>query len=142
MSTVLRAYGTNFDVDAYLQGCTLPVCAVKRRGEPVYPLSQPSGRRNEKSGINVDASTADFDDFSGQLEETIVFLQTNSEQLKRLSKWPGIESLTLDFGIKRRDAAAQCDYFPPELLRLAGALEIGIELSQYSIEDDENSESS
>lgn len=37
MSAVSRAYGDDFDVDAFLAGCTLPVCAVKRWGEPVFP---------------------------------------------------------------------------------------------------------
>src|SRR5262245_24323001 len=53
MPTVLRAYGTDFDVDAFLVGCELPVCAVKRRGEPREPLSQPQGRKHERSGIHV-----------------------------------------------------------------------------------------
>ena len=34
----------DFNVDAYIVDCTLPVCTVKRRGEPVFPTSQPDGR--------------------------------------------------------------------------------------------------
>ena len=40
MSAVIRAGGSNFDVDVFLPGCTLPVCNVFRRGEPVYPWSK------------------------------------------------------------------------------------------------------
>lgn len=137
MSTVLKAYGDDFDVDTYLNGCTLPVCAVKRKGEPVFPSSQPAGRRHIASGIHITVSDADFDDLAGQVAESIAFLQENAEQLQRLCRWPGIKLPVLDFGINRREAAVQCDCFPAELLRLAGELGIGIELSQYPTRIDE-----
>jgi hypothetical protein len=38
----------------------------------------------------------------------------------------------LDFGIWRRDAFAQCDHFPAELVRVAGALDMGLELTVYT----------
>lgn len=135
MAAVLRAYGTNFDVDAFLVGCTLPVCAVKRRGEPVRPASQPHGRRHEQSGIHVSASDADFHEFPRQIAEATAFLRINAAELRRLSEFPGIGSVTLDFGIARRNVVAQCDHFPAELVRLAGSLGLALELSQYPVEE-------
>ena len=129
MSTVLRAYGDAFDVDAFLDGCSLPVCAVKRRGQPVFPGSQPDGRRHERSGVHVSVSDAGFDDFGQQVADAIAFLRVETKQILRLRECPGVEGVTLDFGIERRDAAVQCDYLPPELVRLAGSLGLGIELS-------------
>src|SRR5262249_11746038 len=35
-----------------------------------------------------------------------------------------------DLGMERRDLAVQCDYLPPDLVRLAGSLGLGIETSQ------------
>jgi hypothetical protein len=137
MSTVLRAYGTDFDVDVFLDGCTLPICKTSRRGEPVFPRSQPNGRRNEQSGVHIVSSDADFDSLPDQITEAIAFLRNNNDQLQRLSGWPGIESLTLDFGIHRRDATVQCDRFPADLLKLAGDLGIDVELSQYPSSSDE-----
>ncbi len=131
MSAVLRAYGADFDVDAFLTGCTLHVCAVKRRGEPVAPTSRPDGRRHERSGVHVSASNADFEEFLRQVEEATAFLRAEFEQIRRLCQFPGVEDVTLDFGIVRRDVAVQCDYLPPELVRVAGALGLGIEMSQY-----------
>src|SRR5205085_711613 len=96
MSAVLRAYGTDFDVDAFLAGCTLPVCAVKRRGEPVLPASQPNGRRHEKSGVHVPASDADFDEFPRQVAEATEFLRGEADQIGRLCEFPGVEGVTLD----------------------------------------------
>ena len=127
---VLRAYGSHFDVDAYLADCPLPVCAVKRRGEPVSP-SQPDGRRHPESGVHVLASDADFDEFPVQVEEAIAFLRTNDSELRRLRRFSGVETVTLDFGIERRDGWLQCDRLPSELLQLAGPLGFDIELSQY-----------
>ena len=37
----------------------------------------------------------------------------------------------VDLRIDRKKVMAQCDYFPPELVSLAGALGFGIELSVY-----------
>ena len=144
MPAVLRAYGSHFDVDAYLADCPLPVCAVKRRGEPMSP-SQPDGRRHTESGVHVLASGADFDEFPVQVEEAIAFLRTNDGELRRLRGFPGVETVTLDFGIERRDGWLQCDRLPSELLQLAGSLGFDIELSQYPrarIDDDAKAPSS
>ena len=136
MPAVLRAYGDDFDVDSLLAGCTLPVCAVKRRGEPVFPVSQPTGRRHQRSGVHVTASNADFGEFPRQVAEATAFLRAEVEQVRRLCEWPGVEAVDLDFGIERRDVAVQCDHLPPELVRLAGSLGLGIELSQYWAADE------
>jgi len=139
MSAVLRAGGPDFDVDAFLVGCTLPVCAVHRRGEPVFPASQPNGRRCPSSGVNVSVSDADFDEFAGQVEEASTFLRQNGEQVRRLCEFPGVEAVVLDFGITHRDVVVQCDRLPADLIRLAGQLGLAIEISHYPVEygDDE-----
>lgn len=131
MSAVLRAYGLVFDVDAFLAGCTLPVCAVKRRGEPVFAASQLDGRKHKQSGVHVVASDADLGELPRQIAEATAFLRAEAGQVRRLCEWPGVEGVTLDFGVERRDVAVQCDFLPPDLVRLTGSLGLGIELSQY-----------
>lgn len=116
-----------FDVDALLAGCTLPVCAVRRRGEPVFPARQPDGRRHQRSGVHVSASDADFGEFPRQVGEAAAFLRAEAGQVQRLVEWPGVEGVDLDFGVERRDVAVQCDRLTPELVRLAGSLGLGIE---------------
>lgn len=141
MSAVIRAYGDAFDVDAFLTGCTLPVCAIKRRGEPVFPKSQPDGRRHERSGVHVLASDAGFDQFERQIVEATAFLRAEFDQVRRLVGWPGVHDATLDFGVERRDVAVQCDLLPMELISAAGTLGLAIELSQYPApEQHENTE--
>jgi hypothetical protein len=133
MSTVLRAVGHEFDVDSFLQGCTLKVCAIWRRGEPKAPASNPNGPKCAMSGVSIPVSDADFHEFLRQASECIAFLRQEADQLRRLVSWPGVEGAALDFGIQRRDVYVQCDSFPPELVRLAGELGLGIELTQYPI---------
>ncbi len=135
MPAILRAYGPDLDVDAFLVGCPLPVCAVKRRGEPVLPASQPNGRRHEWSGVHLSASNADFGDFPRQVKEATEFLRANAAEIRRLCEFPGVEGVTLDFGIARRDVPLQCDHLQAELVRLAGSLGLAIELSQYPAEE-------
>ena len=135
MPVVVRAYGKHFDVDKFLAHCTVPVCAVKRLGEPVFPATQPEGRRYTESGIHILASEAEFSNFPLQVEEAIAFLRINETQLRRLCTFPGVEITTLDFGIERRDVVFQFDRLPAELLRLTGALGLDIEVSQYPVAD-------
>ena len=135
MSAVIRVHGKNFNVDEFVANCRLPVCAVKRRGESVFAASQPEGRRHEQSGVHVLASDADFTLFPVQAAETIAFLRANEVELRRLRTFAGVETATLDFGIERRDVAVQSDRLRAALLRLAGALDLDIEISQYPLAD-------
>jgi hypothetical protein len=135
MSCVLRASGSDFSVDRFLEGSELISCTVYLKGEQRSPASKSRGNVNKSSGLRIDVSEAAFDDVQGQIRDAVSFLKRNEAELRRLCKFPGVEGVTLDFGIAMRDVIAQYDYFPPELLYLAGSLGIGIELSQYPVED-------
>ena len=136
MSAIIRAYGADFDVDAFLADCSLPVCATMRKGEPVFPNAKPNGEKHTSSGLHIVASEADFEEFPKQVAESTEFLRINADEIRRLLTFPGIEWAILDYGVARRDVAIQCDYLPPELLLLAGSLGLGIELSAYPWKDD------
>jgi hypothetical protein len=137
MAAVLRASGTEFDPDRFCSGSLLKPCRLYRRGEPVFPASNPGGRKNEASGINVVLSEADFHEFRRQVHEATVFLEAHQEDLARLRSFPGVESMTIDFGIARRDVVVQRDFLPPSLIRVASELGLGIELTQYPVDEDE-----
>ncbi len=138
MSAILRAAGRDFDVDAFLASSTLKPCKVHHRGEPRIPGSQtdPGARPNEASGLNLVASEADFDEFEKQVADATEFLLAESEEIRRLVECPGVDGVTLDFGIERRDVAVQCDVLPAELVRVAGTLGLSIELTQYPPKDE------
>jgi hypothetical protein len=132
VSAVLRAAGPEFDVDAFLAGCTMPVCHVYRRGEPLDP-AHPGGRLNRLSGVSVEVSDAGFDEFAEQVADAVAFLWAEAGQVRRLVGWPGVEGVTLDFGLAWRDVVAQTDHFPAELVRLTGEMGLALELSHYPV---------
>jgi hypothetical protein len=103
-------------------------------GEPRFQ-SQPEGKRNEESGFIVDVSRREFDDFPGQVIDAIAFLKEHEQAIAKLRAAPGVDDIRLDFPIHlridRHKIFAQFDYFSQELVSLAGALGLGLELSIY-----------
>ena len=135
MSCMLRASGDDFDVDAFLASCELEPIAVYHRGEPRFPASQPEGPRNSRSGVNFEASGADFSELALQMEEALAFLRENEPFLARLRDCPGVEVLVLDFGAEIHPPGWCSFNFRSELLLAMGALGISLELSVYPVEE-------
>jgi hypothetical protein len=106
---------------------------VRRRGEPVFPLTQPNGRKSTHSGCTIEVSGRDFADFAGQIRDAIRFLKRHGPALRTLRRFPGVESARLDFGVAWRDVVAQYDVFPEELVVLAGRCQLGLETSHYPV---------
>ena len=77
------------------------------------------------------ASDAEMDSFEQQIQDAIEFLKKCQTELKELQNFGGAASLWLDFGVESRDVFVQCERFPQELLRLAGNLNIAVEISRY-----------
>ena len=134
MGCVLRAFGSTFDPDAFLKGSTLLPSKVWRKGEA---RGRSGGDVRRSSGVNVAVSDADMTDLRQQARDAISFLQSNKGDLARLVSFPGVEGVGLDFGIAwRQDVVTQTDSLPPELVRLAGELGLGVEISHYPISDE------
>jgi hypothetical protein len=123
---MFRAAGFYFVVDDFLRQSSLVPYDVWRTGE-----RKSAKRLHELSGFSMDASEAEMDNPQQQIKDAIAFLKTNHDELIRLKDFPGVETVCLDFAIEDRDVAVQCDSFPSELLRLAGNLDISIEVSRY-----------
>ncbi len=123
MGCVLRVWGKSFDVDAFLKASSFKPLTIWHTGESQLPASNPAGRRQQHSGMHISVSEREFSDLSGQIKDAISFLQTYHGELLRLK----------DFPVEDRDAAVQCDSFPPELLVLLGNLRIMLAISRYPI---------
>lgn len=134
MACVLRAIGTEFDVDGFLKDSSLPHEAVFHRGEPRAP-ADPGGAKRSASGFNAPVSAAGFDDLDAQIQDATHFLREHEDELRRLGRFPGVEEVCLDFGIARRDVAAQSDLFPADLLWQAGALDIDLVVTHYAVSE-------
>ena len=85
--------------------------------------------------MNVSVSTREFSDLSGQIEDAIQFLSENSQELRRLRDFSGVEEIQLDFPIEDRDVVFQRDTFPNKLLVLMGDLGVGLAVSRYPAPD-------
>jgi hypothetical protein len=135
---VLRASGRDFDVDEFLANSILKPCAVWRRGESRWKSRPPS----DVSGFNLVVSEAPGEDFRAQVKESIAFLTAHHEELAILREAVGNEHSVLDFGVILPDdlVFGQSNVFPAELVRLAGELGLGIELSLYPPGRDESEE--
>jgi hypothetical protein len=129
MSAVLRAAGDDFDSQAYLRDSTLPGVQGWNRGDPMFPRSE--GKRCKSSGVHAEVSPADFDEFQQQVADATKFLPEHIDEIRRLRNFPGVESVTIDFGIWRRDLFAEYKESPEELVRLAGSLGLSLTLSIY-----------
>src|SRR4051812_4951797 len=124
MSCILRAGGTDFDVTEFMRGSRWAPEAVFESGEARSTISRPNGKKNYRSGLNVLVSDAPFEDLGTQILQAIDFLEKNREETKRLRSFGGVERVGLDFGIRDRDSAAQCDCFPSRLLLILGELDL------------------
>lgn len=80
-------------------------------------------------------SEAPFTDLPGQVQDAMAFLADHAVEVARLVAFPGVEEVVLDFGVARRDVAVQTDRLPTELIRAAGRLGLGVDLSSYPTEE-------
>ena len=129
---MLRISGADLDIDSLLAATSLVPEISYRKGE-----TRRNGTIHERSGAAFLVSAADFDDFEAQKNGALIILTERHDAIRTLMQFPGVDGGCLDFGILRRDTVVQCDFFPPELLKLAGELGLGIELSQYPCNTDD-----
>jgi len=124
---------------------------LRETGFPIYQSHEKGevsaiGKRQpyDDFGFSSDVSKRNWTDLAGQIEDAHTFLREHEEALRSLTATHETTDIRLDFPYSCRldeQIFMQCDYLPPEFLRLAGELGIGIELSHYPpIEEDEDSE--
>jgi hypothetical protein len=102
---------------------------------PVYSLYDKQEKGKTDYRISFDVSDKDWDDFEGQIKDTILFLTKHYGELEALFKTHNITTAYLDFPIYSRlygDIVNQNDHLPKELIALAGKLSLGIEMAMYT----------
>lgn len=85
-------------------------------------------------GFSCEVSDRDWNDVEGQIVDMISFLEVYSPHLTILKENYSLEDWHFDLPYEcqlNEKRFVQTDFLPPKLLRLAGALDIGIELSLY-----------
>jgi hypothetical protein len=131
---VLRASGTEFDVDAFLATSSVSAISIRRKGELRFATT-PDGPRHDRSGFTADVSMKEWDDLPGQIEDAKAFLAEHEVELRRLRAFPGVGGMELDFPMNLRigtkDVAVQGDRLPADLLFAAGRAGIDIVITIY-----------
>ena|SRR3984885_8770423 len=130
---VLRVSSSRPSLSVFLAAERLPYYESHAKHDP-----QPYGRQKGKpfgySGFKSAVSDKEWSDLSGQIQDALRFLRRHRNALTILRKKYGVKDMRLDFPNALRigtKVAAQFDYFPPELILLAGELGLGIQLSLY-----------
>jgi hypothetical protein len=141
MSCVLRIEGEFFNVGQFLRSTNLKPYEKHIKGANLK-IKKNDKSIHKTSGCSFDLSDADFNRFDLQKKDAIRFLKDNFDKLKDIYSF-GLtkkENPIIDFAIETRmnDVGAQFDYFEPELIKLVGKLDFGIEISQYHPASDRN----
>jgi hypothetical protein len=124
-SCVLRATGKNFQPSDFLQDSIFQPCHVFHKNEPKSASSV-----WDTSGITLDISSKN--EFSEQVRDAIIFIETNQVEFLRLKQFKGIEEFSLDFGVNKKDSFLESYLFPLQLLNLASKFKLELELSIYN----------
>ena len=119
----------------------LPVYQSHEKGDT--PKIRQEDQVHEDYGFSCDVSDREWQDMEGQIIDMISFLEVYTPYLQKLKESHQITDWRFDLPYECRlneKKFTQCDYLPPKLMHLMGALEIGLELSLYwpNMEDDED----
>src|SRR5262249_29165535 len=123
---VFTVRGVSFDPDPFLATSKLNPCSVWHRRDLKYNTVMKFG------GFSYDVSARTA--LPGQVEYGVALLEGSSADMRRVASVHAIERKSLDVGYDLRIANdefffTQSEYLPPELLRLCGEFDIGIEMS-------------
>ena len=135
MACYLRVYGDELNVKELIETLEVKPSKVWEKGLPRFK-SNPN-KLNKNSGFNIEISDAEWNEFEKQKEMAIEYLEIHKTILSSVISYSGVEGGYLDFGIEWRNEAVQSDSFPPILIKLAGQIGLGIELSQYPPDDED-----
>jgi hypothetical protein len=120
MSTILRGY-TSTENHSLLQSLELYI-----------EIKAPKENRLD---FIIDITDKDFQDFNGQITDTIVFLSKNLLPLKDLRNKVSPLYWEIDYGYNTKVATGELAveglHFPIELLRLCVDLQIELQISLY-----------
>jgi hypothetical protein len=131
----LKIAGRDLDVDAYVERGVLVPVGVYRRGEARFP-TLPRARKNTQSGFGVVVSKKAGSDFAELAKDALSFLGRHRRAVRALKRRQGVETATLDFRLERPPRGlVEGLVFPEGLVRLAGELGLGLELSFYPAAD-------
>ena len=123
---ILHISGATFEVDDFIKSSALPIYKHYHLGDK----RNEHGAIYKSSGFLTDVSNSEGL-LSQEVQHAISFLKTHQAELSIIAQNTTITHRIMDFGYYQRDVAVMCERLPSELLRLAGVLNIDIQLSLY-----------
>ena len=138
---VLKVYSKKKSFGAFAVNCSIPVYSVKEAGEV---RRKSTGELYQEYRISFDVSGRDWDEFPGQVEDAIAFLDKHQKELVELLSTHPISEAYLDFPLWSRlyeNIVNQNDHLPSRLVVACGGLGLGIEMALYSRDAFEDNES-
>ena len=129
--TMLHVTSGSSSFKIFLGQTKLPISESYEKGDTFSSKRPP----HKDYGFSCKVSKGKWDDFYGQVQDALEFLKKFETELINLMQKCSVDDIRLDFGYSCRlsdKILVQCDFLPPELLKMAGKLNIGIELSLYS----------
>ncbi len=122
----------------FVEKSDVPIYDSHEKGDPCKYKKRPP---QSDYGFKCSVSNKGLKDFDGQISDAITFLSNHIDELKELVSKYVIDDIRLDFPIESRlmklNLFSQCDFLPPELIKLSGEIGLGIEISQYCSSDEE-----
>jgi hypothetical protein len=88
----------------------------------------------------VAVSEASWSDLGSQVREACAFLDRHRDEIRALRATGAVQDMRLDFPVRLRigeKIVAQFEFFPAELVERAGVLGLGLELSIYPSDQEE-----
>ncbi|MEO5822731.1 MAG: hypothetical protein ABIT71_19660 [Vicinamibacteraceae bacterium] len=130
MACYIRAYGSRFDVDAFVGSSSIEWPDVWRAGEAKVLAEPNSPKEYQKSGLQIEVG--DGDQFTSLLRDASDFMRKNRDELLRLASDPGVERVEIDFGLTwNSNMAVVSVTMPAEFVALAGEVRFAIEVTYY-----------
>jgi hypothetical protein len=129
---VLKIYSDKNSFELFSKRTDLPVYSIYNKGEL---KNKKTHEKYSDFRISFDVSEKEWDDFEGQVNDSIKFMEKYTEQINELCNTHSISEAYLDFPIWSRlddNIVNQNEFIPRELIKCAGRLNIGIELGIYS----------
>lgn len=83
-------------------------------------------------GLSVEISSRGFDEAQGQVSDAQAFVERQYSVLDTVSKYPGVEEVWVEFGVRRdRSGGAQVRHLPADLCKALGGLGIAVVITEY-----------
>jgi hypothetical protein len=128
----MSVHGAEFNLDELLSQLQMKPIRSWKKGES--RLKHRPEVLHEYSGATFDVSEADMGEHEQLIADAVTFLKENLADIQKMSSFPGVDEVNIDFGVNFKDSFLPTDYLPPEFVSLAGQAGVSICLSHYPFE--------